>query len=179
MARKRKPLPILEKVTIKDVAAEGKALARVDDMVVFVPYAAPGDVVDIQLLRKRHNYAEGKVIAIHEYAKERAVPFCEHFGVCGGCKWQHLPYEAQIRYKHKQVIDNLTRIGKIEMEEILPILGSVHTQFYRNKLEYTFSNMPRVLNNRLYRQAGFPSYWLSVMEIFVSPALAIITPHLK
>lgn len=140
MARKRKPLPILEKVTIKDVAAEGKALARVDDMVVFVPYAAPGDVVDIQLLRKRHNYAEGKVVAIHEYAKERAVPFCEHFGVCGGCKWQHLPYEAQIRYKHKQVIDNLTRIGKIEMEEILPILGSVHTQFYRNKLEYTFSN---------------------------------------
>lgn len=140
MARKRKPLPILEKVTISDVAAEGKALARVDDMVVFVPYAAPGDVVDIQLLRKRHNYAEGKVVAFHEYAKERVTPFCEHFGVCGGCKWQHLPYEAQIRYKHKQVIDNLTRIGKIKMEEILPILGSVHTRFYRNKLEFTFSN---------------------------------------
>ena len=140
MARKRKPLPILEKVTITDVAAEGKALARVDDMVVFVPYAAPGDVVDIQLLRKRHNYAEGKILAFHEFAEERVKPFCEHFGVCGGCKWQHLPYEAQIRYKHKQVIDNLTRIGKIKMEEILPILGSVHTRFYRNKLEYTFSN---------------------------------------
>ena len=140
MARKRKPLPILEKVTITDVAAEGKALARVDDMVVFVPYAAPGDVVDIQLLRKRHNYAEGKILAFHEFAEERVKPFCEHFGICGGCKWQHLPYEAQIRYKHKQVIDNLTRIGKIKMEEILPILGSVHTRFYRNKLEYTFSN---------------------------------------
>ena len=140
MARKRKPLPILENVTITEVAAEGKALARVDDMVVFVPYAAPGDVVDIQLLRKRHNYAEGKILAFHEFAEERVKPFCEHFGICGGCKWQHLPYEAQIRYKHKQVIDNLTRIGKIKMEEILPILGSVHTRFYRNKLEYTFSN---------------------------------------
>ena len=140
MARKRKPLPILEKVTITDVAAEGKALARVDDMVVFVPYAAPGDVVDIQLLRKRHNYAEGKILAFHEFAEERVKPFGEHFGICGGGKWQHRPYEAQIRYKHKQVIDNLTRIGKIKMEEILPILGSVHTRFYRNKLEYTFSN---------------------------------------
>lgn len=140
MARKRKPLPLLEGVTITDVAAEGKALARVNDMVVFVPYVAPGDVVDIQLTRKKHSYAEGKAVAFHQYAEERAVPFCEHFGVCGGCKWQHLPYEAQLRYKHKQVIDNLTRIGKIEMEEILPILGSEHTQFYRNKLEFTFSN---------------------------------------
>ena len=140
MARKRKPLPILEKVTITDVAAEGKALARVNDMVVFVPYVAPGDVVDIQLTRKKHSYAEGKAIAFHQYAEERAVPFCEHFGVCGGCKWQHLPYEAQLKYKQKQVIDNLTRIGKIQMEEVLPILGSEHTQFYRNKLEFTFSN---------------------------------------
>ena len=140
LARKRKPLPILEKVTITDVAAEGKALARVNDLVVFVPYVAPGDVVDIQLLRKRHNYAEGKAIAFHELAAERAVPFCEHFGVCGGCKWQHLPYEAQLRYKQKQVVDNLTRIGKIPLGEVLPILGSARTQFYRNKLEFTFSN---------------------------------------
>ena len=140
MARKRKPLPILEKVTITDVAAEGKALARVNDLVVFVPYVAPGDVVDIQLLRKRHNYAEGKAIAFHTYAAERAVPFCEHFGVCGGCKWQHLPYEAQLRYKQKQVVDNLTRIGKVDLGEVLPIIGSTRTQFYRNKLEFTFSN---------------------------------------
>ncbi len=149
MARKRKPLPLLEKVTITDVAAEGKALARVDDMVVFVPFAAPGDVVDIQLFKKRHNYAEGKVVAIHEYAQEREQPFCEHFGVCGGCKWQHLPYEAQLRYKQKQVVDNLTRIGKIHMEEVRPILGSARTRFYRNKLEYTFSNKKWLLEEQV------------------------------
>ena len=114
MARKRKPLPLLEGVTITGVAAEGKALARVNDLVVFVPYVAPGDIVDIQLIRKKHNYAEGKAVAFHKYAEERAVPFCEHFGVCGGCKWQHLPYEAQLRYKHKQVVDTLTRIGKVD-----------------------------------------------------------------
>ena len=129
----------MEKVTITDVAAEGKAIAR-NEKVVFVPFVAPGDVVDIQLTRKKNSYAEGKAVYFHEYSPERAVPFCEHFGVCGGCKWQHLPYEAQLKYKHKQVIDNLTRIGKIEMEEILPILGSERTTFYRNKLEFTFSN---------------------------------------
>ena len=140
MARNKKQLPLLEKVTITDVAAEGKAIARVNDMVVFVPFVVPGDVIDIQLTRKKHSYAEGKAVFFHEYSPRRAEPFCEHFGVCGGCKWQHLPYEEQIRYKHKQVIDNLTRIGKIEMEEILPIKGSKHTTFYRNKLEFTFSN---------------------------------------
>ncbi len=124
-------------------------MARVDDMVVFVPFAAPGDVVDIQLFKKRHNYAEGKVVAIHEYAQEREQPFCEHFGVCGGCKWQHLPYEAQIRYKQKQVVDNLTRIGKIHMDEIRPILGSARTRFYRNKLEYTFSNKKWLLEEQV------------------------------
>lgn len=141
MARRtKKPLPILEMVTITDVAAEGKAIAKVNDLVVFVPFVAPGDVVDIQLTRKKHSYAEGKAIRFHAYAKERAVPFCEHFGVCGGCKWQHLPYEEQLRYKQKQVIDNLTRIGKVEMNEVLPIKGSEKTVYYRNKLEFTFSN---------------------------------------
>ena len=140
MARKKKQLPLLEKVTITDVAAEGKALARVDEMVVFVPFVAPGDVVDIQLTRKKHSYAEGKAVRFHQYAEQRAVPFCEHFGVCGGCKWQHLPYEEQLKYKQKQVVDNLTRIGKVPLGEVLPILGSAHTQFYRNKLEFTFSN---------------------------------------
>ena len=127
-------------MTITDVAAEGKAIARVNEMVVFVPFVAPGDVVDIQLTRKKHSYAEGKAIHFHEYAEKRAVPFCEHFGVCGGCKWQHLPYEEQLKYKQKQVVDNLTRIGKVPLGEVLPILGSARTQFYRNKLEFTFSN---------------------------------------
>ena len=140
MARKKKQLPLLEKVTITDVAAEGKAIARVNEMVVFVPFVAPGDVVDIQLTRKKHSYAEGKAVHFHEYAEKRAVPFCEHFGICGGCKWQHLPYEEQLKYKQKQVVDNLTRIGKVPLGEVLPILGSARTQFYRNKLEFTFSN---------------------------------------
>lgn len=133
-------MPVLEKVTITGVAAEGKAIARVNDMVVFVPFVAPGDVVDIQLTRKKNSYAEGKPVYFHEYSDRRAEPFCEHFGVCGGCKWQHLPYEEQLFYKQKQVYDNLTRIGKVEIEESLPILGSERTRFYRNKLEFTFSN---------------------------------------
>ena len=140
MARKKKELPVLEKVTITDVAAEGKALARVNDMVVFVPFVAPGDVVDLKLTRKKNHYAEAVAIRFHEYSPERAVPFCQHYGVCGGCKWQVLPYSEQIRYKQKQVTDNLTRIGKVELPEISPILGSDQTEFYRNKLEYTFSN---------------------------------------
>ena len=140
MARKKKQLPLLEKVTITDVAAEGMALARVNDMVVFVPYVVPGDVVDLQVKRKKHSYAEAVAVHFHEYSPVRAVPFCQHYGVCGGCKWQVLPYEEQIRYKQKQVEANLRRIGKIELPEITPILGSEKTQFYRNKLEFTFSN---------------------------------------
>ena len=140
MARKRKALPLLEKILITDVAAEGKAIAKVNDMVVFVPYVVPGDVVDLQVKRKKHSYAEAEAVHFHEYSPQRAVPFCEHYGVCGGCKWQILPYEEQIKYKQKQVTDNLTRIGKIELPEISPILGSKKTQCYRNKLEFTFSN---------------------------------------
>ena len=140
MARKKKELPLLEKVTITDVAAEGKALARVNDMVVFVPYVVPGDVVDLQVKRKKHSYAEAVAVKFHEYSPLRSEPFCKHFGVCGGCKWQCLKYEEQIRYKQKQVTDNLVRIGKIELPEISPILGSEQTEHYRNKLEFTFSN---------------------------------------
>ena len=140
MARKKKQLPLLEKVTITDVAAEGMALARVNDMVVFVPYVVPGDMVDLQVKRKKHSYAEAVAVHFHEYSPTRAVPFCQHYGVCGGCKWQVLPYEEQIKYKQKQVEANLRRIGKIELPEITPILGSAKTQFYRNKLEFTFSN---------------------------------------
>ena len=140
MARKKKELPLLEQITITDVAAEGKALARVNDMVVFVPYVVPGDVVDLQVKRKKHSYAEAVAVKFHEYSPLRSEPFCKHFGVCGGCKWQCLKYEEQIRYKQKQVTDNLVRIGKIELPEISPILGSEQTERYRNKLEFTFSN---------------------------------------
>ncbi|MBP5260392.1 MAG: 23S rRNA (uracil(1939)-C(5))-methyltransferase RlmD, partial [Paludibacteraceae bacterium] len=136
----RKPNPIFEDVTITDVAAEGKALGRYGEMVVFVPYAVPGDVVDIQVTKKKKNYAEGRVIAYKTLSQERTEPFCEAFGVCGGCKWQQLPYEAQLRYKQKQVSDHLTHIGKLTLPEISPILGSQNTIRYRNKLEYTFSD---------------------------------------
>lgn len=140
MSRKRKPLPILTDILITDVAAEGKAIAKVDNLVIFVPYVVPGDVVDLQIKRKKHSYAEAESIAIKKYSELRAQPFCKHFGVCGGCKWQCLPYEEQLRFKQKQVWDNLTRIGKIELPEMMPILGSKHVARYRNKLEFGFSN---------------------------------------
>ena len=124
VARKKKELPLLEKVTITDVAAEGKALAKVNDLVVFVPYVVPGDVVDLQVKRKKNHYAEAVAVKIYEQSPMRVEPFCQHYGVCGGCKWQCLSYEDQIRYKQKQVFDNLTRIGKVELPEFRPILGS-------------------------------------------------------
>lgn len=140
MSRGNRKKPFLENVRIIDVGAEGKAIARVDDMVVFTTHVVPGDLVDIQVTQKRKNYMEGKVTAIHEYSLERQDAFCEHFGVCGGCKWQFLPYERQLFYKQKQVADQLRRIGKVELPEIDPILGSVKSTYYRNKLEFSFSN---------------------------------------
>ena len=122
------------------MAAEGKAIAKVNDLVIFVPYGVPGDVVDLQIKRKKNKYAEAEAVNFHEYSSTRAVPFCQHYGICGGCKWQVLPYAEQIKYKQKQVEDNLRRIGKIELPEISPILGSAKTEFYRNKLEFTFSD---------------------------------------
>ncbi len=140
MARKKKEFPLLEQIKITGVAAEGKALARVNDLVVFVPYVVPGDVVDLKIRRKKHSYAEAEAVKFHEYSAERAVPFCKHYGVCGGCKWQCLEYEHQLKYKQQQVVDALKRIGKVELPDITPILGSEKTQCYRNKLEFTFSN---------------------------------------
>jgi len=140
VARKKKELPLLEKVTITDVAAEGKAVAKVNELVIFVPYVVPGDVVDLQVKRKKNHYAEAVAVKFHEKSPLRTEPFCSHFGVCGGCKWQCLSYEEQLKYKQKQVFDNLTRIGKVELPEFRPILGSGKTRFYRNKLEFTFSN---------------------------------------
>jgi len=149
MSKRKKQLPLLESVVITDVAAEGKAIAKVDGMVIFVPYVVPGDVVDIQLTRKKHNYAEGKVVRFVSYSENRVEPFCEHFGICGGCKWQMLPYDLQLKYKQKQVADNLTRIGKVELPEISPILGAPKTTFYRNKLEFTFSNRKWITENEM------------------------------
>ncbi|MBP3228102.1 MAG: 23S rRNA (uracil(1939)-C(5))-methyltransferase RlmD [Bacteroidaceae bacterium] len=140
MSRKNKPLPLLEHITIEDIAAEGKALARVDGLVVFAPYVVPGDVCDLQLRRKKHSYAEAEAVAIHTYSPERDEPFCPHFGVCGGCKWQCLRYDRQLHYKQKQVEDALRRIGKVELPPVSPILGSAETRAYRNKLEFGFSN---------------------------------------
>ena len=140
MARKKKPLPILENIQITDCAAEGKSLARVNDMVVFVPFCVPGDIVDLQVRKKRHSYMEAEVIRFVEKSAVREEPFCEHFGVCGGCKWQNLPYDKQLEMKQRQVYEQLTRIGKVELPEFMPILGSRKIRKYRNKLEFGCSN---------------------------------------
>ena len=140
MTRKKKPLPLLEGVTIEAVAAEGKCLFHWDDLVVFVPFCVPGDVCDVQIRRKKHSFAEGEVVRFLQYSNVRVKPFCQHFGVCGGCKWQNLPYPEQLKFKQQQVLDQLSRIGKIELPEFRPILGSVKTQEYRNKLDFGCAN---------------------------------------
>ncbi|MBQ3960242.1 MAG: 23S rRNA (uracil(1939)-C(5))-methyltransferase RlmD [Muribaculaceae bacterium] len=140
MSRKRRELPIVENLEITGIAAEGKSLGRWNEMVVFVPFGAPGDVVDVQLTKKRHSFAEGKIVKMHTSSPMRVEPFCEHYGVCGGCKFQHIPYEEQLKYKQQQVEDALQRIAKVQLPAINPILGSANTCFYRNKLEFTFSN---------------------------------------
>ncbi|MDD7343192.1 MAG: 23S rRNA (uracil(1939)-C(5))-methyltransferase RlmD [Bacteroidales bacterium] len=140
MSRKRKELPTVEGLEITGVAAEGKSIARWNDLVVFIPYGAPGDVADVKIDRKKHSFAEGHIVKLVKPSNDRVEPFCEHFGVCGGCKWQHLPYAEQLKYKQQQVADALQRIAKVPLPPINPILGSARTQYYRNKLEFTFSN---------------------------------------
>ena len=151
MARNKKPLPLLESVQIEAVAAEGKCLFHwnpgtpsdqdsKNEMVVFVPFCVPGDVCDVQIRRKKHSFAEGEVVRFIKYSNVRAIPFCQHFGICGGCKWQNLPYDEQLKFKQQQVFDQLTRIGKIDLPEFRPILGSVKTQEYRNKLDFGCAN---------------------------------------
>ncbi len=147
MARKPKYLPLLENVEITALAAEGKALARVkmrpeDEgaIVVFIPYGAPGDVADIKIDRKKHSFAEGHIERLVTPSVWRVEPQCSHFGICGGCKWQHIPYEKQLECKRQTVVDALTRIGKIAIPEVMPALGSRDIWRYRNKMEYTFSN---------------------------------------
>lgn len=131
---------MLNKILITDIGAEGNAIAKADGKVVFVPMLVPGDVVDIRIVKKRKKYLEGSVIRFHEYSPDRIKPVCRHFGICGGCKWQHLPYELQLKYKEKQVTDNLARIGGVIPEEVRPILASPDIYYYRNKLEYAFSD---------------------------------------
>ncbi len=138
MARGKKPL--LENIEIQKIAAEGKSIAYVDEKVLFVPNTVPGDIVDVQVTRKRKSFLEGFVVRTRKESILRTQPFCPHFGICGGCKWQNLPYEKQTEFKQQEIIDNLKRIGKVELQNIHPIIGSAHTQYYRNKLEFTFSD---------------------------------------
>jgi 23S rRNA (uracil1939-C5)-methyltransferase len=130
---------VLENILVEGYAAEGKSLARRDGKVIFIENAVPGDVVDVRLRKSKKDWGEGFPVQFHSYSKDRVQPFCQHFGVCGGCQWQMLPYEQQLAYKHQQVYDNLTRIGKIALPEFYSIAGADETRFYRNKLEYTFS----------------------------------------
>ena len=139
MSRRKLKNQVLENLEILDVAAEGKAIARHDNKVVFIPYAAPGDVVDVRVTRAKSKFLEATIVNHHSYSDVRSEPFCSHFGTCGGCKWQHLDYKSQLQFKHKQVVDQLTRIGHLELGEVAPILGSKTTKHYRNKLEYTFT----------------------------------------
>ena len=137
--RKQKKQVVLENILVQDYAAEGRSLARVDGKVIFIEGAVPGDVVDVQLSKNKGDWAEGRAVRTHSLSPDRVTPFCTHFGICGGCQWQMLPYEKQLFYKQKQVNDNLTRIGKVQLPEISPIIGADQTRQYRNKLEYTFA----------------------------------------
>ncbi|WP_068472823.1 23S rRNA (uracil(1939)-C(5))-methyltransferase RlmD [Saccharicrinis aurantiacus] len=154
MGRSRKRKPLFEKVEVIDVAAEGKAMAKIDDKVLFIQHAVPGDIVDVQVNKKRKNYLEGYVTQYHTLSDIRVEPFCEHFGKCGGCKWQPLPYAEQLKYKQREVENNLKRLGKIELPEVDSIVGSEKTQFYRNKLEYTFSNKRWLDNDEMQMEEG-------------------------
>lgn len=146
MGRKKLDL-ILENVKIEAVAAEGKSLAHVDGTVVFVEFAVPGDIVNVKVTKKKKNYMEGFILEIVKPSEDRLQPFCEHFGICGGCRWQPLPYDMQLKAKQQQVWDQLVRIGHLEIPDISPILPSDKTKYYRNKLEFTFSNKRWIYNN--------------------------------
>lgn len=138
MKKKKQPI-ILQDIVVEDYAAEGKSLAKLNGKVIFIERAVPGDIVDIQLTKNKKDWAEAYPIHFKKYAELRTTPFCEHFGICGGCQWQMLPYTQQLLYKQKQVADNLSRIGKVILPEMLPIIGAEQTEYYRNKVEYTFA----------------------------------------
>lgn len=166
MARGKNPL--LENIEIKKIAAEGKSIAYIEDKVLFVPNTIPGDIVDVQVTRKRKSFMEGFVVATHKLSDLRTEPFCPHFGICGGCKWQNLPYEKQTEFKQQEIIDNLQRIGKVKLQNIHPILGSEKTRYYRNKLEFTFCNKRYLTKEEIGREA----------DIERTPALGFHVPGL-
>lgn len=149
MGKKRNKKPLIQALRIEGTASEGKSFGRWNDKIVFTKYTAPGDVVDVQLTKNRSSHAEGNVVAFIEKSDLRVEPFCEHFGTCGGCKWQHLPYDYQLEQKNQQVFDNLSRIGGIELPDFEPILGAAKTQYYRNKMEFTFSNKRWLTNEQI------------------------------
>ncbi len=169
MARKKQNYPLIEGLEITTLAAEGKAMGRWNEQVVFVPMTVPGDVVDVQIRVKRRRFMEGSVVNYRKRSPLREEPFCAHFGVCGGCKWQNLPYAEQLRFKTEQVRDQLTRIGKIELPEIRPCLGSADTRYYRNKLEFTFADR-RWMTYEEIADAG--------REIAPEPALGFHIPNM-
>ena len=147
MGKRKKPL--LENVSIIDIGAEGKAIAKIENKVLFIPYGLPGDIVDIQVTSSRRKFFEGYIVKYHKHADDTAEPFCSHFKICGGCKWQHLPYKKQLEYKQKQVIDNFERLGKLSGFKVNNILASEDTTYYRNKLEFTFSDSRWLTNEEL------------------------------
>lgn len=150
-----KPGKVIEKLEITGVSAEGKSVGRYENKVFFIRDGAPGDVVDITVTGKRKKFFEGEIIKFHERSSDRTSPFCEHFGVCGGCKWQHISYEAQLRHKQDHVFQNLKRIGKTDLPELRPIIGSPETRYYRNKLEYTFSSMRWLTREEIASEEAF------------------------
>ena len=137
--KKEKKRIVLENIIVTDYAAEGKALAKIDGKVIFISGAVPGDLVDVFLTKNKKDWAEARVIEIKQPSTERQVPFCKHFGLCGGCKWQMLPYAKQLQYKQQEVEQNLKRIGKVHLPELMPIVGADDDKHYRNKLEFTFN----------------------------------------
>ena len=169
---KKKNLPILENIEITGIAAEGKALARVNDIVVFVPYCVPGDIVDLQVTKKKHSFMEARVLRIVKPSDKRCEAICKHYGICGGCKWQILPYSEQLRWKQQQVTDNLTRIGKLQLPSISPILGSAKTYEYRNKLEFTFANHKWLTMEQMAELKAYPDD-----ETLREPALGFHIPN--
>lgn len=140
MKKIKKVLPVLENIAVLDASSDGQSVGKNGDLVVFIKNAVPGDIVDVQITRKKNKFREGKAIHFHQFSDKRVEPRCIHFGVCGGCKWQNMDYKWQLHYKQKQVSDALTRLAKIELPEFQPILPSLKTYYYRNKLEFTFSN---------------------------------------
>lgn len=166
---KKQPLPLLEKLEIIDAGAEGKAVARIENRVVFIPFGVPGDIVDVQVTKRKRAFMEGRIVHFHEYSPNRIEPVCEHFGLCGGCRWQNMGYDKQLFFKQKQVKDNFDRIGKLEYPEIRPILASEDIFFYRNKLDYTFSNRkwftgPRPENDETAQSNGIGFHLIGMFD---------------